>query len=140
MKNFIKIYIAFLFISCVSAQDAVKKDDRKKMYRISRVETKNNWFIIYAEKQDSIFKIISGKEPYLNGDCKKIKVGKSYSFELKPRRGNAPEIGGVKLNPVNYLDIECFSYDAYTEICIEPKKGIYDLYYTYNLKGLCYIE
>lgn len=138
MKILIKTWTIFLFYSCLSTQNTM--DSYTELYKIKKIQPKNNWYIIYAEKQDSVFKIISGREIGLNYECEKIKVGKFYAFELKSRRNNVPEISGVKLSPVNYLDIECYSYDKDTEICIEPKKGIYDLYHTNNLKGLCFFQ
>lgn len=106
---------------------------------MKKIKSKNAWYIIYAEKQDTLYKVVVKKE-IVSGECKKIAVGKYYDLELKSRRENAPEINGVKLQPMNYLDVECFSYDEETEICIEPKKRIYDLYYTNDLKGLCYLK
>jgi len=110
------------------------------MYLIKEIRSKNSWYIIYAQKQDSLYKIVVGKENKIDTSCKKITVGKYYNLDLKSRRANAPEIGGVKLQPVNYLDVDCYAYDEKTEICIEPKKGIYDLYYTKDLDGLCYLK
>lgn len=108
-------------------------------YLVKNIESKNSWYIIYAEKNDSIYKIVVGKnEDNVDKDLKKIVIGQYYDFKLQSRRDSAPEIGGVKLNPINRLDVECYSYDKKTEICIEPKKGIYDLYYTKDLKGLYY--
>ena len=138
MKTLIKICVVFLFHSCLSTQNTINSNTG--LYKIKKIQTKNDWYIIYAEKQDSTFKIVSGSEIGLNSECEKIRVGKSYAFELKSRRNNVPEINGVKLSPVNYLDIECYSFDKDTEICIEPKKGIYDLYHANNLKGLCFFQ
>ena len=45
-------------------------------------------------------------------------------------------IGGVKLDPVGYVG--CYQFDSVTTICLEPKLGIFDLYYTNDLKGICY--
>ena len=71
-------------------------------------------------------------------DCNKIEKGKCYNFDIKTRWDDAPIINGVKLEPVNYLILgECFDYDENTKICIEPKKEIYKLYHTKDLKGLC---
>jgi hypothetical protein len=140
MKILIYVFPLLLFSYCVNSKNLnqEQKDESKSL--IKEIKTKNSWHIIYAEKQDSLYKIIVGKEDIINKNCQKITVGKRYALELQSRRDNAPEIGGVKLNPVNYLDIECYAYDKETEICIEPKKGIYELYYTNNLKGLCYLK
>lgn len=126
-----------MLFSCSSSKGLSQGKDDGSKYLIEKIKTKNSWYIIYAQKQDSLYKIVVGKEYLPGGDCNKIVVGKSYDLELKSRRENVPVINGVRLKPVNYLDvkssaydkegIECYSYDEKTEICIEPKKGIYDL-------------
>ncbi|WP_155847217.1 hypothetical protein [Algoriphagus marincola] len=140
MKLLVYTYLLFMIFSCSSSKGFTQDGNIDSKYRIKKIKTKNSWYIIYAEKQDSLYKIVVGKPNTINDDCKKIVVGKYYDLELKSRRDNTPEINGVKLKPVNYLDVECYSYDEDTEICIEPKKGINDLYYTDDLKGLCYLK
>jgi hypothetical protein len=139
MKLYIKIWLMLCLFSCSVHQPETGDKNDNKSYLIKKIVSKNDWLVVYAEKQDSLFKIVVGNESSQPNNCKKIKVGETYFLNLKSRRKNAPEIGGVKLNPINYLDIECFAYDENTEICIEPEKGIYDLYYTFNLKGYCYV-
>lgn len=108
-------------------------------YRVDKIKSKNNWNIIYVSKNDSIYKIVSRKE----NNCslnRKIKIGKYYKFIMHSERDDSPTIDGLEIDPVNYLDIECFSYDEKTEICIEPKKNIFDLYSAENLHGLCILD
>lgn len=135
---------------CSSSNGLTQDGGLNSTYLIKKIKTKNSWYIIYASRQDSIYKIVVGKEAVANTECEKIAVNKYYKLELKSRRENVPVINGVKLKPINHLDvksntydkegIECYSYDEYTEICTEPKKGIYDLYFTDDLKGLYYCE
>jgi len=139
MKVVVYIYSVFILMSCLSSNTSAQSDNNSD-YLIKKIKSKNSWLIIYAERQDTLYKIVVGKEDVANTKCRKIAVGKNYNLDLYSRRENAPEIGGVKLKPANYLDVQCYSYDEKTEICIEPKKGIYDLYYTKDLKGLCYIK
>lgn len=140
MKILLCICLLLALFSCSTQKGMPQGGKEESGYLIKKITSKNSWYIIYAKKQDSLYKIIVRKEDLWGGDCKKIAVGKYYDLELKSRRENAPEINGVKLKPANYLDVECYSYDHETEICIEPKKGIYDLYYTDDLKGLCYLK
>lgn len=140
MKILLCIYSVLAILSCSSPKGITQGQKEETSYLIKKIKSKNSWHIIYAQKQDSLYKIVVRKEGLSGDNCKKIVVGKYYNLELKLRRENAPEINGVKLKPVNYLDVECYSYDQETEICIEPKKGIYDLYYTDDLKGLCYLK
>jgi len=135
MKILLCICSVLTLLSCSTPKGIAQGQKEEPGYLIKKIKSKNSWHIIYAQKQDSLYKIV---------------VGKYYDLELKSRRENVPVINGVKLKPVNYLDVkspaydkegvECYSYDEKTEICIEPKKGIYDLYYTDDLKGLCYLK
>ena len=150
MKLFIGICLFVTLFSCSTPKMIPQASEIESGYLIKKITSKNSWYIIYAQKQDSLYKIVVGKEAEYRADCEKIAVGRYYNLNLKSRKENVPVINGVKLKPVNYLDvkshaydkegIECYSYDDETEICIEPKKGIYDLYYTDDLKGLCYLK
>ncbi|MAL12735.1 MAG: hypothetical protein CL554_19880 [Algoriphagus sp.] len=150
MKILLCICSVLTLLSCSTPKGIAQGQKEEPGYLIKKIKSKNSWHIIYAQKQDSLYKIVVGKEGLSRDNCKKIVVGKYYDLELKSRRENVPVINGVKLKPVNYLDVkspaydkegvECYSYDEKTEICIEPKKGIYDLYYTDDLKGLCYLK
>lgn len=141
MKVIVFIYSFFMLLSCTGSKSLAEDRNDDSKYLIKKIRAKNSWHIIYAEKQDSLYKIVVGKADVIRGDCdEKIAVGKYYDLELKSRRDNVPVINGIKLKPMNYLDVECYAYDEETEICIEPKKGILDLYYTDDLKGLCYLK
>jgi len=107
-------------------------------YLIKKIDKKNSWYIIYAERKDTLYKIVSYADNGINENCKKIVVGRRYDFDLKSKKENAPMIGDVKLDPVGYTG--CYQFDDKTTICLEPKRGIYDLFYTNNLKGICYLK
>ena len=140
MKLLVYTYLLFVAFACSSSKEVTQEVNADSKYYIRKIKNKNSWCIIYAEKQDTLFKIVVGTSNVINDDCKEIAVGKYYDFELKSKRENAPKINGVGMNPINYLDIECYSYDEETDICIEPKKGINDLYYTEDLLGLYYLR
>ena len=106
---------------------------------VYKIDKENDYYLIYAKKKDSLYKIVSKNESPIS-DCNKIKINNYYDFKLHSRRENSPTIGGIKLNPVNYLDIQCYTYDKDTKICIDIKNGIFDLYYADNIKGLCFIK
>ena len=98
-------------------------------------------YVIYAKKNKDRFKIVSHKSntDYCN-HCTKLTRGGRYNLVLhsgfEMMRESAPIIDGVNLTPQNYLDIQCFRFGKDTYICIEPQKGIYDLYFCENLDGL----
>jgi hypothetical protein len=143
MKN---LAIALLLIipmflhSCFASRALTKVPKNDSLYLIKSIDSVNNWYTIYAIKMDSTYKIVVKKEK-LDLKCKRvIMVGESYRLELHSRKNEVPVINGIKISPINSLDIECYTYDENTVICIDPKKGIYDLYHTPNIKGLCYIK
>jgi hypothetical protein len=127
-----------ILIGIVIASSSQYKDANKKnvsdSYRVTKIDSINYFYLVYAQKKDSLYKIVSKKEAHI--DCKKIKVGVSYKFVLHSMRENAPIIGNIKIAPVNYADVNCYQFDEKTKICKE--EGIYDLYFVNNLHGLCF--
>lgn len=135
MKNLTITLVAILIISCSQYKKTIY-DKKSDFYRISKLDSINTYFLIYATKKDSTYKIVSNKDYAKN--CNKIKVGSSYQLHLKSLKDNAPIINGIKMTPVNYLDIKCFQFDETTQICKED--GIYDLYFTDDIRGICLIS
>jgi len=134
--------IIFLIIICSCGNTKKINNELKNdsTYLINKIDSLNSWNIIYATKQDVTYKIIVHKEDVDTKACKKIIVGKYYELNLNSRKNNVLEIDGVKVSPINNLDVNCYTYDDMTEICIEPKKGINDLYHTEDIKGFCYVK
>lgn len=127
--------------ACFTSKHLNKTANTDSLYVIKSIDSVNNWYVILAVKRDSSYKIVVKKEKEHDAKCEKpIVVGQSYHLELHSRKNEAPVINGIKIKPVNYLDIQCYTYDENTVICIEPQKGIYDLFHTSNIKGLCYIS
>jgi hypothetical protein len=135
MKN-ITILLCMFLLACTSIkkQENISKTD--DLYNVFKIDSMNSYYIIYATKKDSIYKIVSKKEKIYK--CNIIKSGLSYKLKLHSMRDNPPTIGGVKIKPINYMDINCFQFDNETSICKE--KGIYDLYFADNINGLCIIN
>lgn len=136
MKNLIFVLASILiFSACTTPKKSIFNE---KSYRIKEINKQNTWYVIYAEKNGNLYKIVSRPDDNYNSNCNKIIVGKYYVFELKSRKENAPNVNGVKLDPINYTG--CYQYDSITTICLEPKRGILDLFYTDDLKGICYLK
>ena len=56
----------------------------KSHYKVIRIKEKKSVYLIYAEKGDSTYLIMSSKDnPPINQDATRIKVGHYYNFELK---------------------------------------------------------
>ena len=113
--------------------------DSIKEYRIERITKKNNWYFIYASRNDSLFKIVSkrtaDKGKYTRYD--KIRRHKKYHLILESYSDNAPVVNGVKVVIPGYTGGFCL--DSCTTVMLEPRNGIWDLYTSPNLKGLYYL-
>jgi hypothetical protein len=139
MKNLIFLLASIIILfSCTGTKKGMTVKENKTKYRIKKIDKNNSWYIIYADRNDTLFKIVSFAKNKIDESCRKIVVGGIYDFELKSKKGNAPIIGGVKLDPVGYTG--CYVFDKETTICLEPKRGIYDLFFTNDLKGICYLK
>nr|WP_198999668.1 hypothetical protein [Flavobacterium sp. ASV13] len=136
MKNYIIALGTIIFIS-LSCKSSLPVIENKNLYEVYKIDSINEYYLIYAKRGDSLFKIVSKKEAA--DKQQEIKVNKSYPLKLHSRRENLPTIGGIKLEPINYLDVECFAYDKSTTICIE-RDSINDLHYAENIKGKYFIK
>lgn len=141
MKNNILIVIIFLIamISYSQTKNAPNKFDFKEntlpFYEVFKIDSLNNFYMIYGRKDNSIYKIISKKENIKN--CNIIRVNHKYQFDLKSHSSQAPIINGVKLYAPN---VDCYAFSEKTTICLERNIGVYELYYADNAKGLCFIK
>ena len=105
-------------------------------YLVIKIDSINNWYLITASRNDSIFKIVSMKTQVC--DCQKISYGKRYNFDLQKRIENVLSKKGMKLIPVNYLDVSGANFNQDTDDFIPRESGVNGLYVCKNLKGLCY--
>lgn len=138
MKYFLGL-IFIVLVSCVAWKSAKKRYPTIKLetsYKVFKIDSINSWYLIYARKGDSLFKIVS-KKTIITG-CSTIQINEQYDFHLHSRiYGYA--IGGKVMLPQNTLLVNCFSFDDSTNICLE-RDSINDLHYADNVKGLCFIE
>lgn len=93
------------------------------MYKVNKIKTVRNYYVIYVAKNDSIYKIVSKKEK--KNDCRRIKENVSYALTFR------------KVNLLGGSEVDCFQFDKKTVICKEPDA---DLYVATNLRGLCIID
>jgi hypothetical protein len=150
MKNLILILFLFLFAitisSCSQQRVIVPKIDyisvssvsyeRTAMdYTVTKIDSIKNWYLIYVEKNDTVFKIASMKNP--SNKCIRISVGEQYNLELQKRIENVLSKSGLSLIPMNYLHIQEKGFDAETDVFLSDEKGIVGLYTCKNLNGLC---
>jgi len=143
-----KTYMAFLivvFIACAQAKSISTKSTYQQssdstnlnLYNVYKIDSINNFYLIYAKRGDSIYKIVSKKER--NQYCDTIiKTNRKYEFKLHSQSYN-PKTGKLDELLENSLLVSCFYYDDSTKICLE-RDSINDLHYAENIKGLCFIK
>ncbi|WP_430901913.1 MULTISPECIES: hypothetical protein [unclassified Paraflavitalea] len=108
----------------------LQRQNIKQFYKIAKIDSIGNVFVIYARKDSSVYKIVSTKS---EENCERLLVGKSYPLLLnnlvqktvdshKVSRHAIPHLGGIMY------------YGA--PIIFEPD-SILDIYTALNLSGLC---
>ncbi len=128
-------YLIILFLiaclSCSQTRDILSFDKKKsenKMYKIKETYTHELFDIIYAQKNDSLFKIISPRDNTINiSDLKPLEIGQKYQLDLiciYPNYDNEKTKIGAKDSCL--MGIE--------------KKSHFSLYSTTNLNGLYLLE
>jgi len=102
---------------------------RDNKYEVIKLDSVNQFYLVYLERNDSVFKVLSKKEGTIN--CQSIQIGKDYDFKLtswfKPEEIHLRlRMAGVKIEN--------------TYIAIERDSSIVsDLFTTENLIGKCYM-
>ncbi|TKC60165.1 hypothetical protein FBD94_14725 [Pedobacter hiemivivus] len=142
--KYILLLITLVFIACVSSkltQSANINADEKLSnglynYKVYKIDSINTYYLIYAKKGDSLYKIVSKKT--LNKNCEKIQRNISYAFKLRSGLTDF-HIGGVLVSSKQLPHVNCYTYDDSTKICLE-RDSINDLYHADNIQGLCYIK
>lgn len=112
--------------------------DNNPLYSIYKIDSINSYYLIYAEKQDSFYKIVSKKEN-INSKCDKISLNKKYKFKLHSIWDEDLYINGVNVGLRQTPRVNCIEFEENTVICLE-RDSINDLYQMENLKGLCIVE
>lgn len=76
------ILIFVLLCSCVDSKTLSNMSKTDSLYLIKSIDSVNNWYTIYATRNDSSYKIVVRKENQ-NLECKRIvSVGQFYSLVL----------------------------------------------------------
>lgn len=142
-----KIYLVLIFVILFACTESkLMNPDNKNFeqkiedlanlnsYKVYKIDSINNFYLIYAKKKDSLYKIVSKKE--WDVDCNLIKANEEYEFMLHSQSFN-PATGNLEILPENSLLVNCFYYDDSTKICLE-RDSINDLFYGDNIRGLCF--
>lgn len=139
MKTFIFLFGIFTLFSCLNSKKNVGVNkysedliDSNSMYRVYKIDSINSYYLIYASRKDTLFKIVSKKD-YAN-NLVKIKNDKMYFFDLFSFSSERKKIN-PKMPLQNSLLVNCFGFDDSTIICLE-RDSINDLHFARNLVGL----
>lgn len=139
--NISKIYILFwiLVFSGFPVYGIGKADS---LYKILRIKTNGDYYIIHAQRNDSLFKIISKRvQVDKNHNLELLKKGEYYYFVFgdakhKDNKDKVEPLSGV----ANYLDVQnkYVFIDGDTKIKF-TKRFHCRIYITKNLMGLYYV-
>lgn len=140
MKVFFKTIFIFLILSACFALQAISihapsvHQFEASPYKVYKIKSINNLYILYAKRNDSIFEIVSRKQE--QAMCANVKVGYYYNFILQSNLENkesqfyTPRSNRLLVTHSNFYG---------TAVPLE-KRARYDLYTAKNLKGLCLIK
>jgi hypothetical protein len=138
IKVFLFLYIVLL--SCTNSKNVQSKIDThsnmisdSSLYKIYRIDSLNSYYLVYAKRKDTFYKIVSKKEEIINSI--KIKNGGEYELKLNSIWTKDIMVGGVNVSPSVTPNVTCLSFDDSTKICIE-RDSINDLHQAANLRGL----
>lgn len=142
---FLYFIIAIVCICCVvkpgekprkSTVFSNNMNSSAKEYEVYKIDSIDNFYLLYARKGGWSYKIISKKEN--QGECDNIiQVSKRYDLELKDAKWVT--VGrGDSTRTVYLFNVSCLVYNDTTEICIEKNDSlIAGLFVAENVKGLC---
>ena len=137
MKKIILILILISF-SCKSKKDIQETTSSKFELgidinaKISKIDSIENYYLVYIENDKNYFKIVSDKEQQKPFNSIKVKIGKNYTFKVRQLTGFPPKTQN-QYSVMNYLDLErCVDFKN-TKICTEAR---FEIATSSNLKGL----
>lgn len=134
------MYLLF-FCLVFSSSYAYCIEKTEALYKVTRIKSKGDYYIIHAQRNDSLFKIISKKVLMNNKpNLDLLKKREYYYFDFRnnnePTENKIEPLSGIS----NYLDVKNKNVfvDGNTRIRF-TKRFHYRLYTTKNLIGLYYV-
>jgi hypothetical protein len=149
---FCAIGTSIYLVSCVKPKPVITtelivgrdyEEGEKAGYKIVKIDSINNVYLIYARKEGSLFKIPSLKDgsdasdKVRENDCEKINVGKRYKFKLNSMM-TGKLIGNIEI-PYE-MTKHAGGVNYYGTIIEVERDSINDIYYADNIKGLCFVK
>ena len=111
---------------------ALTRDAALPKYKVKKLDSLNSVYLIYAEKNNQLYKIVTGKVD--NQDCKNIKVSGEYGFLIESLF--SPMIFGKGDTLWKRLDlVNAVQFNGTT--IITESGCVNDLFRADNVEGLC---
>lgn len=140
----ILIIMTFCYLASCAQKVNTKKSgqftnitESDSIFTVRKIDSINNYYLIYAKRDNKWFKIVSKKENDMRTN--RIKINNDYKFSLHSIWNQKIMIGGINVSPSQTPHVTCLGFDEKTAICIE-RDSINDLFSSKNLKGLSYIK
>ncbi|MBI1781154.1 MAG: hypothetical protein HYR66_07255 [Sphingobacteriales bacterium] len=123
--------ISFICLNlfCLNNNKASSFNENDTSYKVYKIDSINNFYLIYASKKGIRYKIVSQKRSCESDN--KIQKDGYYGFELSSMLYDLDDIKIAVGAPGG-----CVYVDSITKICIED--SIPDLKLAKNIKGLCF--
>lgn len=134
MRNLISIILILSTIACSSKK--VENKQHHKSYIIIKIDSVDNYYIIYGKSGNENYKLVSEKT---NSKCDNIIVGEKYILNTESIFTMKIKVNDSVKEITNHVNIKCMTLHG-TTFCKEYENGIYDVLKSENLEGLCYKE
>ena len=128
---FMVVFLPFMAGNLYSQERDSPDSVINKEFKILKIDSIKNIYVIYAEQNDSVYKILSEKEVICN--CQNIELNNTYILSIKTKfmRGVIiQQLGGSKYKgaviPIREKT--------------DGKNVAWNLYLTDDIKGRCYIR
>lgn len=126
-KFFLLTVISFLLFS-FSRLNTVSIQNRLE-YKIIKIDSTSNLYILFAKRNDSIFKILSEKVD--NSNCDNI-IRENKNYSLKIESVFSP-------NFHEKLEIKSYTFKD-SKIKLGTDGSVWDLFTSENIESLCYLN
>ncbi len=134
-----RIYILIISLAFLlpNAHGAINEDS---LYKVLKIKTKREYYIIQAKRNDSLFKIFSKKGlPGIMRDLEKIKKGKRYYFDFSREGNDTVKYGPPLAGLASHLHVKMSRFFMVGNSRFRLRKRFhYRIYGTRNLIGLYY--
>lgn len=138
MKKLLFIICSFLalYCSCKQTQNVVNTGNKNfdQTYQILDIKEEKSVYIIYAQKNDSVFKVVSEKSIVI-APCEEIQIGKSYLLDINVIFPLDTLLG---MKVMSNLGI-ALTFKGGSSVSLDEKSH-FKLYKANNLNGLCYMR